>query len=72
MLTMIKQISNGVKLFISTISFWLLSAPWAFAHEEGTEITNVAEADWLGPLVAVAVITAVIIIARIIKRSGKL
>lgn len=45
----------------------LFSAPPVFAHEEGTEITNVAESDWVGPLIAIIVIVGAIIIARAIR-----
>lgn len=49
----------------------IFSAPYVFAHEEGTEITDVAESDWVGPLVAVIVIIVAIIAARAIyARSG--
>lgn len=52
------------------VALLLLSAPWAFAHEEGIEITNIAEADWLGPVVAACIIALAIIVARIIRKRS--
>ncbi|MBI5742619.1 MAG: hypothetical protein HZA25_02165 [Candidatus Niyogibacteria bacterium] len=50
----------------------LLPIAKVFAHEEGTEATDLTKADWLGPIIAVAIIAGAIIIARIIrKRSGR-
>ena len=56
-----------MKILLSIISILLFSAPKVFAHEEGTEITNVAESDWVGPLVAIIVIVVAIIAARAIR-----
>lgn len=56
-----------MKFFISTIILFLFPLSRAFAHEEGTEITNVAESDWVGPLIAIIVIVGAIIIARTIR-----
>jgi len=60
-----------MKIFLSTIVLLLLSAPQVFAHEEETEITNLAEADWLGPIIAILVIASAVMIARIIRTRSK-
>lgn len=58
-----------LRLIIALLPF---SASQALAHEEGTEITNLAEADWIGPAVAIIIIAGAIVIARIIrKRSSR-
>ncbi|MBI2065700.1 MAG: hypothetical protein HYT68_01385 [Candidatus Zambryskibacteria bacterium] len=59
-----------MKILLATITLLLFSAPQVFAHEEGTEITNVAESDWIGPLVAIIIIVSAIIVARIIKNKN--
>ncbi|MBI3019868.1 MAG: hypothetical protein HYY60_00875 [Parcubacteria group bacterium] len=51
----------SVALFLPVVS--------VFAHEGETEFTNLAEAEWVGPLVAVLVIVAAVIIARTIRGS---
>ncbi|PIT96617.1 hypothetical protein COT82_02255 [Candidatus Campbellbacteria bacterium CG10_big_fil_rev_8_21_14_0_10_35_52] len=56
-----------MKILLSTITILLFSAPRVFAHEEGTEITNVAESDWVSPLIAIIVIVGAIIVARAIR-----
>jgi len=56
-----------MKIFLSIITILLFSVPQVFAHEEGIEITNVAESDWVGPLVAIIVIVGAIIVARTIR-----
>lgn len=56
-------------LFIIALMFLPLTK--VFAHEEGTEVTDIAEADWVGPLVAIVVIITAIIIARIIRSRSK-
>ena len=68
--TMTKQISNGVKTLLSTLATLLFSVSRASAHEEGIEVTNVAESDWLGPLIAIIVIFGAIILARIIRNRS--
>lgn len=55
-----------MKILLSIIIILLFSAAQAFAHEEGIEITNVAESDWVGPLIAIIVIVGAIIVARAI------
>jgi hypothetical protein len=60
-----------MKLFFITIAL-LLRAAQIFAHEEGTEITNVAESDWVGPLIAIIVIAGAIIIARTIRTRSNM
>ena len=61
-----------MKIFFAIIALLFLPALRVFAHEEGTEITNIAESDWLSPFVAIIVIAGAIIIARIIrKRSSR-
>ena len=56
-----------MKILLSIITILLFSATQVLAHEEGTEITNVAESDWVSPLVAIIVIVGAIIIARTIR-----
>ncbi|MBI1999443.1 MAG: hypothetical protein HYS74_02200 [Parcubacteria group bacterium] len=56
-----------MKMFLFTITALLFSAPQVFAHEEGMEVTNLAEADWIGPLIAVIVVVGAVIIARAIR-----
>ena len=56
-----------MKILLSPITILLFSAPRVFAHEEGTEITNVAESDWVSPLIAIIVIVGAIIVARAIR-----
>lgn len=58
-----------MKIFFYTIAILLFSAPQAFAHEEETEITNLAEADWIGPLIAFAILALAIVISRRIKKG---
>lgn len=59
-----------MKLFILTVVILLFSLSQAFAHEEA-EVTNLAEADWLNPLIAVLIIVVTIIIARIVRLKLK-
>lgn len=59
-----------MKILLSIIIILLFSAAQAFAHEEGIEITNVAESDWVGPLIAIIVIVGAIIVARAIRRKS--
>jgi len=59
-----------MKIIFSTIIL-LFSVSPVFAHEEETEITNLAEADWLGPVIAILVIASAIMIARIIRTRSK-
>ena len=50
----------------------LMSLPaLALAHEEGSEVRGVYEADWVGPLAAILIITAVVLVAKEIKKSGR-
>lgn len=58
-----------MKLFILTIALLLFPVAQVLAHEEGLEITNLAEAEWQGPVIAVIVIASAIIIARIIAKG---
>ena len=51
-------------LFILAQMFFPLAA---LAHEGETEFTNLAEAEWVGPLIAVLIITIAIIVARIMR-----
>lgn len=60
-----------MKLFFSSIALLLFLASQAFAHEEELEITNLAEADWFGPLIAIVIIAGAIIIARIIRAGSR-
>lgn len=39
-----------------------------FAHEGEEEITNLAEADWWGPIIAIIIIALVIMISKRIKK----
>jgi hypothetical protein len=59
-----------MKTLLSTITILFFSVSRASAHEEGIEITNVAESDWVGPLVAIIVIFGAIILARIIRNRS--
>lgn len=60
-----------MKTLFSTIGLLLISASRAFAHEEGTEMTDVAEADWVSPLIAILIIIGTIVIAWIIRTKSK-
>lgn len=60
-----------MKILFATISLLLLPLIKIFAHEEGAEVTNIAEVDWIGPLAAIVVIAGAIIIARIIRPRSK-
>lgn len=51
----------SIALFLPTMS--------VVAHEGETEFTNLAEAEWVGPLIAVLVIATAVIIARTIRGS---
>lgn len=59
-----------MKLLIVTIIF-LSSVFQAFAYEGEEKITNLAEADWLGPIVALIIISLAIIISKIICKKGR-
>ncbi len=67
----VRQTSNGVKLTILTIAYFLLSSATVFAHEGEENITVISEADWVGPLVAVLIIVATVVVAKIIKKGRK-
>ncbi len=56
-----------MKFYMLLLTLLLSPLSRALAHEEGTEITNLAEADWLSPLIAILVIIGAIIFARIIR-----
>lgn len=56
-----------MKSFVLTIVLLLFPLSLVFAHEEGTEITHIAEADWFSPLIAILVIIGAIIAARIMR-----
>jgi hypothetical protein len=58
-----------MKLIIITIGYFLLSSATVFAHEGEEGITVISESDWVGPLVAVLIIVAAIVVAKIIKKS---
>ena len=61
-----------MKTFFITIALLLTPLTQAFAHEGETEITNLAEAELVGPLIAILIIAGAIILARIIRRrSGR-
>lgn len=57
-----------MKIFFYTIAIWLFSALQVFAHEEETEITNLVEADWVGPLIALAILALAIVVSKRIKK----
>lgn len=57
-----------MKTFFSSLALLLLPVFQVFAHEGETEITNIAEAEWAGPLIAVFVIMSAIFVARAIRR----
>lgn len=59
-----------IKFSIAVIYF-LLSTPWALAHEGEEEITNLAQADWLGPGIALVGIVAAVYLARFIRTRSK-
>ncbi|MBI4117838.1 MAG: hypothetical protein HY453_02035 [Parcubacteria group bacterium] len=56
-----------MKILLTALALLLSSAPQVFAHEEETEVSNLAEADWIGPFVAIIVIVGAGIIARAIR-----
>ncbi|QQG46524.1 MAG: hypothetical protein HYY55_01620 [Candidatus Niyogibacteria bacterium] len=55
------------KLFSISILL-LLPLVKIFAHEGEEEITNLAEADWWGPIIAIIIIALVIMISKRIKK----
>ena len=57
-----------MKTLISAITILFFSAPQVFAHEGEEEITNLAEADWIGPIIAIIVIVGAMIMARVIRK----
>lgn len=62
-----------MQTFITIITTSLIFAPIAFAHEEekiGEEFTNLAEADWLGPIIGLLIIIAAIIIAKMLQKKS--
>jgi len=59
-----------MKSFFLTSILLLLPLIKAFAHEGEEEITNLAEADWIGPIIAIIVIVGAIIIAKIIRKRS--
>lgn len=56
-----------MRTFFATIALLLIPITRVFAHEGETEITNLAEAEWVGPLIAILVIAVAVILARIIR-----
>jgi len=58
-----------MKLTIISAAYFLTLIPTVFAHEGESYITVVSEADWVGPMVAVLIIVAAIVIAKIIKKD---
>lgn len=59
-----------MKILLLTITSSLFPAWQVLAHEEGAEITNLSEADRIGPLVAIVVVVGAIIIARFIRQRS--
>lgn len=59
-----------MRTFLATIILSLTPLTRVFAHEGEMEITNLAEAEWAGPLTAILIIL-VVIISRVIRRSKK-
>lgn len=55
--------------YILTITVLLFSLSRVLAHEEGPEITNLAQADWTSPIIAVIIIAGAIVIARIVRKK---
>jgi len=59
------------KIIWSTISLFLISVSKVFAHQEEAEVTDLSQADWLGPFIATVIIVGAIIIARFIGNKGR-
>ncbi len=55
--------------FLTTVLLLFFASP-VLAHKEELEITNPAEADWLGPAIAVLIVVGTIIVARIIRAKS--
>ncbi len=56
-----------MKIILLAITTLFLSVSKALAHEEGIEITNIAESDWISPLIAIIFIAGAVVISRIIR-----
>lgn len=59
-----------MKIALVLLAEFLSPFSLLFAHEGETEITNLAEAEWAGPLAAVLVITFAIFVARTIQKKS--
>lgn len=49
----------------------MLFAPQALAHESGVTPTDISEADFVGPVVGLLIISIAIVIARLIRKGRK-
>lgn len=58
-----------MKLTIITITYFLLSYASVFADGAENNITVISEADWVGPLTAILIIVAAMVVAKTIKKS---
>lgn len=60
-----------MRMFFATAALLFIPLTLAFAHEGETEITNLAEAEWIGPLAALLIIVSAIIIAHAMRARGR-
>lgn len=56
-----------MRILFAVIALLLIPITRVFAHEGETEITDLAKAEWVGPLVAILVIAITIVLARMIR-----
>ncbi|HEC32949.1 MAG TPA: hypothetical protein ENI63_01660 [Candidatus Kaiserbacteria bacterium] len=60
-----------MKSIVITITYFLLPVSVAFAHGGEGNAEPAMEAGWIGPLIAVLIITVAIIIAKRLKKKIK-
>lgn len=61
-----------MKLFFLSISLFLFLVNVVFAHggeEDIKEVTSIVDSEWMGPVIAVLVITISVFVAKNIKKS---
>lgn len=67
--TMARAMFRRVAIAGAAFAYFLLPFA-ALAHEGEEAVTNLSEADWVGPLAALIIIIAVAVIARAIKKNN--
>ena len=57
--------------FTLIVIIYFLSVSFVFANGGGAGITVISEADWIGPLTAILIIVATVVIAKTIKKKSR-